>query len=97
MTLSGTAFQVAKPRNYTIVAANRYGAGRVVTFGHESMLNPSGCCSGDGLGGLVANAAQWAAGEKTAGIRVASGNSLGTTVRNALVAKVRCKGPVVFV
>ena len=51
----------------------------------------SSCCSGDGLGGLVGNAAQWAAGEKRAGIRVASGNSLGDTVRNNLVAKV-CGG-----
>ena len=89
MTLSGTAFQVAKPRNYTIIVANRYGIGRVIHFGHESMM--SSCCSGSGLGGLVGKAAQWAAGEKRAGIRVASGNSLGDTVRNNLVAKV-CGG-----
>ena len=49
------------------------------------------CCSGSGLGGLVGNAAQWAAGDKTSGIRVASGNSLGDTVRNSLIAKVRAR------
>jgi hypothetical protein len=86
MTLTGTAFGVAKPRVYVTIAANRYGVGRVVHFGHEAML--STCCSGTGLGGLVGNAAQWAAGGKSVGIRVASGNSAGTTVRNLLVAKV---------
>jgi hypothetical protein len=89
MTRNGTAFAVAKPKNHSIIAANRYGTGRVIQFGHESMM--SSCCSGSGLGGLVGNAAQWAAGGKAVRIRVASGNSLGDGVRNFLMAKVSLK------
>jgi hypothetical protein len=87
MTVTGNAFAVARPTNHFTIVANRYGVGRVIQFGHESMM--SSCCSGSGLGGLVGNAAQWAAGGKVVGIRVASGNSLGDGVRNSLVAKVR--------
>jgi hypothetical protein len=86
MNLTGTAFAVANPKNLPIIAANRYGVGRVIHFGHEGMLNA--CCSGTGLGGLVGNAAEWVAGCKSVGIRVASGDSLGTTVRNQLLAMV---------
>jgi hypothetical protein len=69
-----------------MVAANRYGTGRVIHFGHESMVKT--CCSGTGLGGLVANAAQWAGGNITNGIRVAQyGTGMNTVVSN-LVAKV---------
>jgi hypothetical protein len=87
LILTGTAFSVAKPPgSFPIIAANRYGAGRVIHFGHEGMM--ATCCSGSGLGGLVGNAAQWAAGGKVVGIRVASGNPLGDDIRNSLVAKV---------
>ena len=45
-------------------------------------------CAGTGLGGLVASAAQWAAGNVTSGVRVASyGSGMSTVVTN-LVAKV---------
>jgi hypothetical protein len=85
--LFGTAMAVAVANDGgPMVSANRYGLGRVIHFGHEGML--SSCCLGTGVGGLVANAAQWAAGGKAAGIRVAHhGSGMSTVVAN-LVAKV---------
>jgi hypothetical protein len=86
--LFGTAMAVAVANDGgPMVSANRYGLGRVIHFGHEGML--SSCCSGTGVGGLVANAAQWAAGTKTTGVRVAH-YSMSAVVTN-LVAKVGCK------
>ena len=68
--LSGTALAVAVANDGgPMIAANRYGLGRVIHFGHEGLLNS--CCTGTGLGGLVFNAAVWAAGTKTTAIRVA--------------------------
>jgi hypothetical protein len=85
--LFGTAIAVAVANDGgPMVSANRYGLGRVIHFGHESML--SSCCSGTGLGGLVANGAQWAGGDKTSGIRVAHHGSGMSTVVTNLVAKV---------
>jgi hypothetical protein len=68
-----------------IVSATRYGAGRAIHFGHDGMMSDR-CCTGTGLGGLVANAAQWSAGTVTSGIRVAQFGM--STVVNNLVAKV---------
>jgi hypothetical protein len=86
--LFGTAMAVAVANNGgPMISANRYGLGRVIHFGHESML--SSCCSGTGVGGLVANAAQWAAGtDKASDIHVAHYGM--STVVNNLVMKVGC-------
>ena len=87
--LYGTAIAVAVANDGgPMVAANRYGSGRLIHFGHESMI--SSCCSGTGIGGLVSNAAQWAAGAKTTGIRV--GHYGMSAVVDSLVAKVSFAG-----
>lgn len=52
-----------------MIAAGVYGSGRVLAGGHEGMLNADQTSN---LGRLVRNAAKWAAGGKSTGIRIAT-------------------------
>ena len=60
-----------------IVAATRYGSGRVVAFGHEGMLGEA--ISGSNLTKLIQKSAFWAAGKSTM-IKVAGSSGWGAEV-----------------
>lgn len=70
-----------------VISATTYGSGRVVLFGDTEMLRAS---LSNNLGRLIQNAAAWAAGGKTSGIKLAGSTADWTDGPVAgLVAKVR--------
>lgn len=85
-----------------IVSATVWGDGVAIHFGHEGMLGA--CCADTGLGRLLLNAAEWAAGAPSAArrrrlsgtaapIRIAGyPNWVTQGIVAALVAKVRWRG-----
>lgn len=85
-----------------IVSATVWGDGVAIHFGHEGMLGA--CCAATGLGRLLLNAAEWAAGAPSAArrrrlsataapIRIAGyPNWVTQGIVAALVAKVRWRG-----
>lgn len=91
LILNGPPWAVAANADgAAIVAAVKYGSGRVLHFGHENMM--FSCCSTSGYGRLVQNAAAWAAGTKKSGIRVAGATDWETTdIVEKLVAQVRVR------
>lgn len=63
---------IAASGDNPLVSATRYGLGRVVVLGNTGML---GAGIDTPLGRLLANAAAWGGGGKTAGIRLAGSSS----------------------
>ena len=62
--------------NLPVVAAQRFGSGRFVQFGHESMVDQGPTAS---IFKLVLNAAAWASG-KASGITLAGSGSYGSRI-----------------
>ncbi|GAB4822327.1 hypothetical protein N2152v2_009373 [Parachlorella kessleri] len=82
--LSGPAMAlVADNTGAPIVSATRHGAGRAVAFGNEALFNL--CCSAEGgVGKLIVNAANWAAGGREGLLRIAGAHS--STAEDGIVA-----------
>ncbi len=86
-----TAFVLALDGTSVSVAAARFGAGRLVHFGHEAFLGYPAAAN-SGAGRLLQNSLRWASGGKATAIRIAGTNQWGAELA-AAVAKVKAGAP----